>query len=555
MTYAYVGEVESLDPTYPYDAVSQGLIFNVYETLIGFDGSSLEKFKPLLATRVPSLENGLISQDGLTYTFPIRRGVLFQDGSEMTPEDVKYSLLRFMLQDHAGGPSSLLLEPILGVGSTRDSQGNIQLDFKEAEKAVQIKGDRVVIRLKRPFAPFLAIMARWSYIVSKNWAVIYEDWDGQESTWRKYNNPNKENSYFFDHMNGTGPFLLERWDRTSKQVLLVRNERYWRTPASLKRIVMTAVPEFSTRRLLLQGGGADIIDVPRSFVSQLKDVTGVRLQDDLPRLMTDPVLFFTFEINSEANPDIGSGKLNGKGIPPDFFKDKDLRKGFAYSFDYDRFLKDAYGGKAQRAKGSIPPGLPGYYPEQRFHAYDLAKAKEHFRKAWAGKVWEKGFHFTLTYNVGGELRELACRVLKNGVESLNPKFKIDLRGVEWASFVDKTQKRKMPMFSRGWIADYPDPHNFAFPFFHSQGRYPIAQAYRNPEMDRLTEEAVAEVNVQRRRNLYFKIQDLAFEEAPQIYTVHPSGVYAMSGQLQGFVDNPVFLGIYFYPLHKKSSRF
>ncbi|MBI4056195.1 MAG: ABC transporter substrate-binding protein [Elusimicrobia bacterium] len=550
LNYAHVGEVESLDPAYPYDAVSQGLILNIYETLIGFQGSSLEVYEPLLATHVPSLDNGLISKDGLKYTFPIRRGVRFQDGSEMVPEDVRYSILRFMLQDHAGGPSSLLLEPIMGVGSTRDGQGKIQLDFKEISKAVRVKGDKVVIRLKRPFAPFLSIMARWSYVVSKPWAVAHGDWDGKESTWQKYNNPNKEDSYFFNYMNGTGPFMLERWDRATKSLFLLSHDRYWRKPPFFKRIVMNSVPEFSTRRLLLQGGGADIIDVPRSLAKQVREMKGVRFLEDLPRLMTDPVLFFTFDINPQANPDIGSGKLDGDGVSSDFFKDRDLRKGFAYAFDYDRFLNDAFGGKAQRAKGSIPPGLPGYYPAQEFHAYDPQKAKEYFQKAWGGQVWQKGFQFTLTYNTGGELRELACRVLKKGVEGLNPKFKIDVRGVEWASFLDKTQKKMMPMWSRGWFADYPDPHNFAFPFFHSQGRYAIAQGYHDQEMNRLVEAAVREVEPLKRQNIYFKIQELAFQEVPQIYTVHPSGLIAMSETLQGFVDNPVFMGIYFYPIHK-----
>lgn len=103
---------------------------------------------------MPSAENGLISKDGLTYTFPIRKGVRFHHGEELTPEDVRYSLLRFLLSDVAGGPSSLLLEPILGVSSTRDEKGKIAVSYKEATQAVRVDGDNIVITLKRPFAPF-----------------------------------------------------------------------------------------------------------------------------------------------------------------------------------------------------------------------------------------------------------------------------------------------------------------------------------------------------------------------------------------------------------------
>jgi len=550
-TVAQIDELTSLDPVFPYDNASQNLIFNVYETLISYAGPSLDKFEPRLSTEVPSVKNGLISKDGLVYRFPIRKGVKFHDGSPLTAEDARYSLLRFMLTDRAGGPSALLLEPILGQASTRDSSGTIKLDFAAAERAVSVSGDELVIRLPRPFAPFISIMARWSYVCSKSWAVAHGEWDGTAATWTKHNNPEREHSYFFNHMNGTGPFKLERWDRTAKYALLTRNEEYWRKPAALRRVLIKTVPEFITRKLMLEAGDADLIDTPRPFVSQVSNLNGVRVADKLPRLVTDPVLFFTFKINTEANPDVGSGKLDGDGIPPDFFTDPDLRKAFAYSFDYESLLRDTFKGTAKRAIGPIPPGIPGYDAEQPHYVHDLKKAEALFRKAWGGKVWEKGFKFTLTNNVGSENRIAACQILKKNVESLNPKFKIDLRTVEWASYLSRQQRRLMPLFSIGWYADYPDGHNFVYAFYHSSGRYPSAQGYANKAMDELIGKAVGEVNLKKRKELYRKILRLGFEEVPSFMTVHPQGVYGMREWLQGFYDNPVFLGLYYYPLSKR----
>lgn len=550
-TIAEVGEVSSLDPAFPYDNSSQGLIFNVYDTLIGFDGASLDKFVPLLATKVPSTKNGLISGGGRVYRFPIRAGVKFHDGTIMTPEDVRYSLLRFMLTDRAGGPSALLLEPILGINSTRDSSGTIKLDFEAAARAVKVDGDAVVIRLARPFGPFLSIMARWSYVGPKAWAIANGEWDGAAETWTKFNNPEREKSYLYNHMNGTGPFMLERWDRTTKYVLLTRHDGYWRGPAALWRVLIKTVPEFSTRKLMLQAGDADLIETPRPFLSQLQGLEGVAIRDGLPRLQTDPALYFTFMINDRANPDIGSGKLDGEGIPLNFFSDPDVRRGFSYAFDYEAILRDTFKGTAQRALGPIPPGMPGYDPNQPRYSHDLKKAEEHLRKAWGGQVWEKGFKFTMTYNTGAENREAACQILKKNVESLNPKFRIDLRGVDWASFLDKAQKHLMPLFARGWYADYPDAHNFIYAFYHSNGRYASAQAYSNKKMDALIEKAVGTVDARKRDELYRKILRLGFEEAPSITTVHPRGVYAMREWVNGFYDNAVFMGIYLYPLSKK----
>ncbi len=549
-TYATTGEITSLDPVFPYDADSQGLLYNVYETLVAFDGASNEKIVAKLAVEVPTRANGLISKDGRSYSFTIRKGVKFHDGKAMTPDDVRYSLMRFMLVDRDGGPSSLLLEPILGVTSTRGKDGKLQVTYEQAAKAVAVEGDKVVVTLKEPFGPFLAIMARWSYVMSRTWAKEKGDWDGEGAGWERFNNPKAEDSKFFGEADGTGPFKVERWDRTGRRVILGRHAGYWRAPARLERVVQMAIPEFATRRLLLQGGDADIVSVPRPLISQLVGMEGVVIKDGLPRLMTDPVLFFTFAINPAANPDIGSGKLDGDGIPPDFFTDKDVRQGFAYAFDYDALLSDTLKGKALRAIGAVPPGLPGFAAGAPHYEHDLKKAAARFKKAWGGKVWEKGFRFTLTYNTGGDVRQAACQIMKKNVESLNPKFRIDLRGIEWASFLDRAQRRQMPLFARGWTADYPDAHNFAFPFYHHDGRYPTAQAYSDPKFDALVEAAVREVEPKRRAKLYREIAVRAYDEVPQVYTVHPAGVYGMRADVKGFYDNAVLMGVDFYPLHR-----
>ena len=550
-TLAEIQDVSSLDPVFPYEGSSQSIIQNVYETLIGYKGASLTEFEPRIAEKVPSLKNGLISTDGRTYRFPVRKGVKFSDGTEATPEDVRYSLLRFMITDAAGGPAALLLEPIAGTASTRDAAGRITLDFDALEKRVRVEGRSVVITLPRPFGPFLSVMGRWSYVMPKAWCAAHGEWDGTAATWKTFNDPPKEKSYLFDHMNGAGPFKLARWDRGARYTLLERHDGYWRGPAKLRRVYVKSVPELNTRKLMLQAGDADLIDTPRPYLAQLSRLPGVRIADKLPRLQTDPVLFFTVKINPVANPDIGSGKLDGDGIPPDFFADPDVRKGFAEAFDDAAFLRDTFKGTAARAIGPIPPWVPGYDKDQPRYDYDLKEAERHLRKAFGGSVWEKGFKFTLTYNTGGDVSEAAAQILKKGVEKLNPRFRVDLRGVDWANFVEKGQRRLMPLFVRGWIADYPDAHNFIYAFYHSQGRYPSAQGFADPGLDQMIEEAASLSSPAARAALYKKILARGYEDCPAIFTAHPAGVFAMREWVRGFVDNPVNLGIYYYPIEKK----
>lgn len=557
-TYLTISDADSLDPAWSYDTASHAIMLNLYDTLVAFKPGSIDKLDAVIATKVPSVGNGLMSADGRVYTFPIRKGVKFWDGTPMTPEDVQYSIVRFMLSDRDAGPSSLLLQPVLGYPSTRDEKGKLNENaYKDAMKAVQIKGDNIVVTMPRPFAPLLTIFAQWAPIISKQWAIKHGAWDGTEATWVKFNNPQKQSSPFYENAMGTGPFMFERWDRRSKQFVLGRNDAYWRGPAKLKRVIVKGVNEFSTRKLMLQAGDADSIYATAPEWKQLQNVPGVTIIDNLEAVENNPVAYFTFKVNPVANQFVGSGKLDGDGIPVDFFSDKDVRKGFAYSFDYQGFLRDVRRGKGSQGRGAIPRTLPGYNAKGKIYSLDPAKATEHFKKAMGGKVWENGFRFTLAYNSGNVERENVCQILKRSVEGLNPKFKIDVRPIEWPTFLDSYKSSKLPIFVMGWSADYPDPHNFAFPLLHSKGDFPMTQHYANPEIDKLIDQAIVETDMAKRKELYIKAQALEYEDAPHIVINDTTRFRPQRDWVHGFVHSPVFPGApwdqYFYPLWKGSG--
>lgn len=555
-TYLTISDSDSMDPAWAYDNSSDSIILNVYEPLFMFDKASTEKLVPLLATEVPSRANGMISPDGKTYTIPIRKGVKFHDGTPLTAEDARYSLLRFLLMDRIGGPSALLLEPLLGTGSTRDEHGKLRPRlWEDANRAVAVQGDKLILRLPRPYAPLLTILASWSPVVSKAWAVKNGDWDGTEATWTKLNDVAKEATPFFERANGTGPFKLERWDRKTKEFILTRNDGYWRTPARLKNVVIKGVNEFGTRKLMLEAGDADTIYADRPLLSQVQGIQGVKVIDDLPTVEMNPIVFFTFKVNTVGNAFVGSGKLDGNGIPADFFADKDVRKGFAYAFDYKGFIADVMRGKGTQAHGVIPKSLPGYAASQATYSYDRKKAEEHFKKAFGGKLWEQGFHFTIAFNSGNLPRQTVCQILKRNIEALNPKFKIDVRAVEWPTFLDAQNNSKLPLFVLGWNADYPDPHNFAFPMLHSQGTYPSIQHFKNAELDRLIEEANGTTDAAARKRLYAKVQAIEYDEVPCLVLLDMVVYRTQRDWVKGWYHNPIFpempYGGYYYPLWKE----
>ncbi len=545
-----LADPQSLDPAYAYDTASEEIIYpNVYETLIGYDGSVLSHYVPVLAAQVPSVGNHLITPDGLTYTFPIRAGVRFHDGSVMTPEDVRYSILRFMLQDRDGGPSWLLLTPLLGTESTRDAKGNIAVTYAQAAKAVTVEGHNVVFHLAHPYGAFLSIMAAWSFVLPRAWAAAHGDWDGSPATWQRYNNPKLQDRYAFDHMNGTGPFLLQQWDRQAKQIILVRNPQYWRAPARLSQVVIRTVPEFGTRRLELQRGDADLIDVLRPDQPQVAGLDGVTIRDGLPQLAL-LALDFNLQIDPTANPDIGSGKLDGNGIPPDFFSDVHVRQAFAYAFDYGTFIRDGYRGDAVQPNGPIIQGLLGYDASMPRYTFDRQKAIAEFKEAWGGKLWDVGFRFTETYNTGNVIRQVAAQILKDEVESLNPKFRIDIRDLAWSSFLQMVGQHRGTLYGMAWTVDYPDPDDFAQPFMASNGSYPKRDGFSDPAADQLVAEAAAMSDPAKRAAIYQQLSKLSYTDAPSIYIAQPTGFAVMRTWVRGWYYNPVIVQDY-GPLFKQ----
>jgi len=545
------GDITSLDPACAYDIYSTEPIWpNVYETLIMYRGSSLDAFEPMLSMRVPTLGNGGISQDGLTYSFPIRSGVRFHDGSEMTADDVVYSMRRFLLQDQAGGPAWLLLSPLLGVDGTRDDKGAIQVKWADVARAVSASGNTVVFRLKKPFAPFLTIIAAWSEVMPRKWATEHGDWDGQPGTWQKFNNPKTEDRYAFNHMDGTGPFMFQSWDPQAKEVVLVRNDHYWQKPAALARVIIRSVPELTTRRLQLQQGDADLIVASLNQQAQLRGIPGTIMQDNLPQIALQ-TLQFNYNINTEANPDAGSGKLDGAGIPSDFFNDIHVRRAFAYAFDYSANLSGAYAGKGVLPHGPIPQGLLGYDASVPVYQTNKDRAIAEFKEAFGGRVWSTGFKFTVPFTAGNTARQVGAQILIDSVTALNPKFQIGSRPVPASALNSLLFAHKGTMYFLGWFADYPDPHDFAQPFLAADGYFPVRGGYHNPEAERLIDQAVSTPDPAKRRAIYKQISMIAYNDLPYLFLVQPVTYYTIRSWVHGWYYNAIFPGQYFYPLYKQ----
>jgi peptide/nickel transport system substrate-binding protein len=305
---------------------------------------------------------------------------------------------------------------------------------------------------------------------------------------------------------------------------------------------------------MLQAGDADSIFAPQMYFPQLQNIPGVQVIDKQQNLEIGPFMFFAYHVNPAGNQNIGSGKLDGEGAPPDFFSDKDVRKGFAYLLDSDAYVRDVQRGKGHPATSLFPEGMLGYRGGKQAYRYDPKRAEAHFRKAWGGKLWDAGFKTTIAYVAGSAPAETQCRMLKRSVEALNPKFRLDVRVLQWSTFLEQSQQRKIPLFAGMWGADYPDPHNFAFALLHSAGYYATQQGFKNPEMDALIEKAVHSGDEAERARLYARLQKLWDEEVPSVPVADGWRYRAQRTWVHGYVHNPIFpdspYSDYYYDISK-----
>lgn len=539
------------DPVYCYDTACGNVADNTLESLFGFDNEDPTDVKARIAAEIPSVENGGISQDGKTYTIKLRSGVTFRDGTPVTAEDVEYSLERMMVYSTDVGPAGLLLEPFTGTAELL--RPDMDTTYADIDKAIETEGeDTVILTLAKPFAPLISTLAGYyGSVYSKADAIAQGDWDGTEATWQDFNNtPEGTTSYSTTGPLGTGPFYIERYD-VGKTVILKRNDNYWREPAALERVIIQSVPDDNTRLEMFRTGDLDLISrdaLPQALVPMAREVPGAVVNQG-PGLSLYG-FFMTEDIDGSATNYLGSGKLDGKGIPANFFNDVNVRKAFAYAFDYNAFIKDVMLDAAKQQNTTAIEGLIGYDPNGPKFTTDPAQATEYFKKAHDGQVWENGFTLPVFWNSGNTTRQQGLQIMKRNIEALNPKFHIDVRELQFSQILTQASAHQLTMWMGGWGADFADPHSFAQPFLHTNGNYPQNMNFSDDELDMLIDLAVLETDPEKRTRMYKDIAETGFEKLPELPAYQPLQTFISHDWVQGRIHNPIWSSDYYYLISK-----
>jgi peptide/nickel transport system substrate-binding protein len=481
---ATTGGTWTLDPSINY--VGSEPIINIYQTLLAYNYTSTTEFVPIIADSIPTVANGGISADFMNYTFHIRQGIKFSDGTPVTPWDVKYSFTRTMLFV-AGSPPTpgWLISQFL---IPTDADGNWLLSYANVNGAVSIdnSSQTVTFHLVTPAPPVVFYEIITSTlgcgIASHTWLenvgpkIVWSD--AGFSDYQKYGELQNWVSAWRNGAVGSGPYMIDYVANPDAIVLKV-NPNFTPVPGdpqpTVSKIVIQYVADDSTRELSLQTGKADIATISSSRYAVASSMARQGLIYILPiPSMTLYWWNFNMEIYQSGTPQ----NPYGNSVPPNFFVDLNMRKAFFYAYNFQQYINQILGNGVYNTKfgelynGIIPNGMPGYVNYSSMDTYSMTLAHQYYNQTqW---VKDRGWAtsgFTLALNVGQEdpIASAAATMWAQSLEQLAPAGQIHIttNPITDAEVTADAVPHANPMaiysVGFGWAPDYPWPTDYTVP--------------------------------------------------------------------------------------------
>ena len=504
LVHAADDEPTTLDPAQVEPGEGgETIILQVYDRLLDI-GPASAALIPSLAVEIPSLSNGGISGDGLTYTVKLRGGVTFHDGTSLTADDVKYSWDRAIEMNLPEGNAGALSDVIASTEIIDD------LTFR--------------VNLSEPSASFLN-----STVVSMVASIVSQD-AVEANGGVKVETPNR---FMAGNMVGTGPYKFVVWNRNENLQLEV-NESYWGVNAKLDvRIEIGGDPD--VRVLGLRAGEFDTIETDPSFIADLEGADGVTIYTG--GLLLEP-LHIGFNLN------IPKGSLpDGDTISEDFFHDPRIRQAFNHAFDYQAFLNGPLAGYGAFNPHYTPIGIFGHDAEAPVYSEkNYAEAERLFREAG---VWDEGFAVSVITEEGN-LFALMCLVLKDSIERLNPNFRINVLAVAESVFDDAHAQNPLEYAMWAKNADpAADPNFYMQAYQHPDGEWGEVHGFTNGYRDaakvgELIDSAATELDPAKRSATYRELQKILYEDPMWLIGAQEGVVMAHRDWLKGFAMQPLW---------------
>jgi peptide/nickel transport system substrate-binding protein len=469
------------------------VVMSVFDTLWKLNDKG--EFVPDLAAEIPTVENGGISSDGLEFTVHLRNDVYWHDGEKFTARDVQYTW-------EIRGDRSIPVNNTLGLEQT---------EYLKAVDDTTLK-----IKLKGPFAPFMTLWAGPlfspipEHILSKEKDFVKAPFNSVKPI-------------------GTGPFVFAE-QVSGDHITLEKNSKYHGKQASLDRLISKYIPDTTSLLTQLKTGEIDITDfwgIDPANVEEARQLANV----DVKLWPTTEVQHVFFNIDKPM------------------FSDPMVRKALYMALDVDTLNKMVFFGVNPRTVSYLPPSHWAYNTNLKPHAYDPEQAKALLEQAgWkvgADGIREKDglkLKFTCSTTAGNKTREQSQALFQQWWKDIGAAMEINNMpaSVVWG---DYTYGGKFDTVMAFWgNPTMPDPdcfntmHSRSIPQHGGNGNN--VAAYSNPEVDKLIEQGETTIDREKRKEIYWKIQEIAYQETASAPLHNGTMIVGVNKRVKNYLPNP-----------------
>lgn len=468
--FATSGEPVGLDPALINDVDSGIVVCNIYEPLLRFKTDNTE-VEPCLA------EKWDVSDDGLVYTFYLRKGVKFHDGTPFNAEAVKFNFDR-------QAPENML-----------PNMSYAPLVLGDIENIEVVDEYTIRITLQQPSTPFL-----------NNMAMSFSAAIASPTALKKYEND------LMEHPVGTGPYKLVSWDR-GQSMVLTTNEDYWGKKPAVQNVIIRFIKETPARVVAINNGEADIINaIDANVVDQLK-----KGGTSIIEFGGNNVNYMLFNCRE--------GYVTA---------DRKVRRAIAQAINVPELTKSLYKDYAEPAHSFFPRFMMGYNPNVKSVKYNAEAAKKFFAKSGIKELNIVTYSNARFYNaVGGQ-------VLAEAVQSYLEKVgvKAHIQVYDWTTFKTKLLTDKWDLSFMGWMTANGDPDNF-ISTFASEDPVSNQGLWRNVDFAMAVDEAVRLPNGTERKIIYQNAEDILLDDVGILPISHAKTLMAHRPNISGSFVHPI----------------
>ena len=523
-------KISGFDPINASDRYSGNETGKVYEGL--FEFHPLKRPYELMPNLAESLP--VVSADGLTYIFKIRKGVLFHDspafkdgmGREMKASDIIYSIKRLADPKLNAKGWWLLDDRLVGLNEWRTKNSTTESTNyeEEIEGLKKIDDYTLQMRLKKPYPQFLYALAMpYTFIVAREAVEHF----GKE---------------FLNYPVGTGAFVLPKFEQSS-MITYVRNPKFrdkfypsegeegddklglladaGKKIPLIDKITVHIVVESQPKWLSFMKAKDDLLEVKdvniQQTINSKKELKDEHKEKGM-RLIMKPMLDVTYFAFNHEEP---------------IFKNRKLRQAMNLAFDRATYNRLFHENTAFDAHGPVPPGLGGQTKEFKnpYIKYDLDQAKKLL--AEAGYPGGKGLPTIVVQTRSDTISRQQIEYFEKCMEKIG--INIDAGTNTWPELVNKVTKKQHQMYTMAWGADYPDAENFlGLLYCPNQAPGSNGANYCNPDFDAIYKQATIMQDSPERTTLYEKLNEMVALDAPWIFGFHRTDIYLAQAWLKNF---------------------